>query len=348
MLNSTTEMKGDEPISAKQWSQRLNKYRNPSIARSIFELAVTVIPFAALWVATWIFTDAGIWYLLPILWVVAAGLLVRIFLIQHDCGHGSFFASKFVNDWVGRVLGVLTMSPYDSWRHAHAIHHAASGHLEHRGVGDIDTLTVEEYLARSARDKFTYRLYRHPIVMFGIGPTYQFLLRHRLPSGPLFKSWHGWSSTMITNLVLAGIITALVYLVGFWNFILIQLPITILAASIGVWLFYVQHQFEDTFWGDSDDWNRHEAALHGSSYYDLPSVLRWFTANIGVHHVHHLSCGIPYYRLHTVLQENPELKEVNRFTLWESFKCVRLVLWDAAQKKLISFKEVKEVQALAA
>ena len=202
-----------------------------------------------------------------------------------------------MNDWVGRVIGVLTLTPYDFWRRAHALHHASSGNLDRRGIGDIDTLTVREYLALPRRRRLLYRLYRHPLVMFGIGPVYNFVFRQRLPMGFMRSGWQPWLSTMATNVAIAILRRGVMWLVGVGPFLLVHLPITLLAAAIGVWLFYVQHQFEDTFWERDEGWNFHEAALHGSSHYDLPRVLRWFTANIGVHHVHHLCSRIPYYRL---------------------------------------------------
>lgn len=262
-------------------------------------------------------------------------------MIQHDCGHGSFFRQRRVNDWVGRALGVLTLTPYDTWRRAHAIHHAGAGNLQRRGIGDIDTLTVSEYRALSAWGRLRYRLYRNPLVMFGIGPIYLFVLRHRLPLMPERNGRAGWISAMATNVAVAGAATGLIWLLGAGPFLLVQLPITLAAGAAGVWLFYVQHQFAETYWSDERDWSLHEAAFHGSSHYDLPTVLRWFTANIGMHHVHHLSSRIPYYRLPRVLRDHPELQGVSRLTLLQSFGCVRLALWDETSKRLVSFREAQ-------
>lgn len=200
----------------------------------------------------------------------AAGFLVRVFMIQHDCGHGAFFRRRWANDWLGRVIGVVTLTPYDHWRHSHAMHHASSGNLERRGIGDIDTLTVREYLGLSRWRRLGYRLYRHPVVMFGIGPTFLFLVQHRLPIGEMRSSWRPWLTTMGTNAAIALLVVTTMWFVGVGLFIRGHLPITLLAASIGVWLFYVQHQFEDTFWAKASSWNLHEAALHGSSHYDRP------------------------------------------------------------------------------
>jgi omega-6 fatty acid desaturase (delta-12 desaturase) len=262
-------------------------------------------------------------------------------MIQHDCGHGSFFRYRPANDWVGRLLGVLTLTPYDDWRRAHAIHHANSGNLERRGVGDIDTLTVREFKALAFWGQLRYRLYRHPLVIFGLGAAYQFLVRHRLPIGSIRGGWQVWISAMATNFSIAIVVTTLVWFVGIGPFLLVHLPITLLAGSVGVWLFYVQHQFEQTIWAHSGEWSFHEAALHGSSHYDLPRVLRWFTANIGVHHVHHLCSRIPYYRLPQTLRDHPDLRSVSRLTLFKSFGCVRLVLWDESRRRLVSFRDVR-------
>ena len=276
----------------------------------------------------------------------AAGLLLRLFVLQHDCGHGSFFRTRAVNDWVGRIIGTVTLTPYDAWRRSHNAHHASSGNLDERGFGDIDTLTVREYLALSRWRRLRYRAYRHPLVMFGIGPAYLFLVRHRLPVGLMRKGWEPWISTMATNAATAALIVAMIWLVGAGPFLLVQLPIVLLAASMGVWLFYVQHQFEDTVWAEDPAWNMHEAALHGSSHYDLPPVLRWFTANIGVHHVHHLCSRIPFYRLPEVLRDHPERGETSRLTIMESLNSVRLVLWDEERQQLISFRDLQRRNSL--
>jgi len=325
---------------ARTWTQILASYRQPSSGRSILEILITIVPLVALWALTWAVLDLGYWLSL-LLAVPAAGFLVRLFMIQHDCSHGAFFRHRLANDWVGRVIGVLTLTPYGFWRRTHAIHHATSGNLARRGLGDVDTLTVAEYRARSLLGRLCYRLYRHPLVMFGVGPAYLFVLQHRLPVGLMRGGWQPWFSTMATNLAIAVIVATLIFFLGIKAFLLVHLPIMLLAASAGVWLFYVQHQFEHTTWDDDGDWNLHEAALHGSSHYDLPAVLRWFTANIGVHHIHHLCSRIPYYRLPRVLRDHPELGGIGRLTLWQSFRCVRLVLWDDTQRRLVSFREAR-------
>ena len=329
---------------ARNWTQILARYRSPNDARSIFEIAVTLVPLAGLWVLAWAALHFGYWWLSLLLAVPAAGFLVRLFMIQHDCGHGAFFRHRLANDWVGRVIGVLTLTPYDFWRRTHALHHASSGHLERRGIGDIDTLTVREYLARSFWGRLGYRLYRHPLVMFGIGPAYLFVFQHRLPVGLFRGGWQPWLSTMATNLAIAVVVAGLIRFIGVGPFLLVHLPIMLLAGSIGVWLFYVQHQFELTYWAHDGEWTLHEAALYGSSHYDLPGILRWFTANIGVHHVHHLCSRIPYYRLPRALRDYPELRGMSRLTLLQSFRCVRLVLWDESRRRLISFREMSRLR----
>jgi len=300
-----------------------------------------VAPLAALWAAMWALMHVSYWLSLA-LSLPAAGFLVRVFMIQHDCGHGAFFRTRAINDWVGRVLGVITLTPYDYWKNSHAAHHAGSGNLERRGHGDIETLTVSEYLAKGWRGRLGYRLYRHPLVMFGIGPTYLFLVQHRAPLGLLpGASWKPWLSAMSTNAGIAAVAALLMWLIGPGTFLVIHAPIFLLASTAGVWLFYVQHQFEETRWAHEVEWSLPKAALVGSSHYDLPVVLRWFTANIGVHHVHHLASRIPFYRLREVLRDFPELANVSRLTLAESLRCVRYALWDEDAQQMISFAALR-------
>ena len=346
MLRDQNAILVSSPSEARGWTQILARYRVSSPVRSIVELAITAGPFVLLWVLMWATLDLGYWLCL-LLALPAAGFLVRLFMIQHDCGHGAFFRHRLANDWVGRLIGVLTLTPYDFWRRTHAIHHATSGNLDRRGTGDIDTLTVDEYLARSRWGRLRYRVYRHPIIMFGIGPVYLFILRYRLPIGHMRGGWEPWFSTMATNVAIAALVATMIWLTSLGAFLLVHLPIMLLAGSIGVWLFYVQHQFEDTVWAHDRAWDLHKAALHGSSYYDLPHVLRWFTANIGAHHIHHLCSRIPCYRLPLVLRDYPELSGIGRLTLVQSFRCVRLVLWDEGQRRLISFREVRQRHAFA-
>ena len=332
--------------SARDWLPILNRYRAPSHMRSAAELVVTVVPFVLLWAAAWACLRWSYWLSFAMA-VPAAGFLVRLFMIQHDCGHGAFFRQRSANDWTGRIIGVLTLTPYDHWRTSHAVHHASSGNLDRRGIGDITTLTVGEYLAASRMRRIAYRLYRNPLVMFGLGPAYLFLVQHRYPAGEALGRWRSWVSPMATNGAIAAAVVAGMWLVGVRPFLLVHVPIIVLAASIGVWLFYVQHQFEQTFWAKDRAWTMPEAALHGSSHYDLPLVMRWFTANIGIHHVHHLCSRIPYYRLGEVLHEHPRLKDVGRITFLQSIGCVRFALWDEARRRMISFRELRALRRSA-
>jgi acyl-lipid omega-6 desaturase (Delta-12 desaturase) len=249
---------------------------------------------------------------------------------------------------VGRLLGVLTLTPYGHWRHAHAIHHASSGHLGKRGVGDIDTLTVAEYQARTYWTRLRYRVYRHPLIMFCIGPAFVFLLQNRLPAGFMRDGWRPWVSTMGTNIGIVAIGVVLGRVMGLAPLLLIGVPVMVLGAAVGVWLFYVQHQFPATYWETDPRWNARDASLYGSSHYDLPPPLRWLTANIGVHHVHHLCSRIPFYRLRDVIVDHPELQAVGRLTLWQSFGCSRLTLWDENARRLVSFAEVRRRQTAVA
>lgn len=334
---------GQSETSARSWTARLAKYREPNFGRSLFEIFITVVPFAILWALCAAAVITGHWWGL-ILTIPASGFLVRLFILQHDCGHGSLFASRTLNDWVGRIIGVFTLTPYDYWRRTHAVHHASAGNLDRRGIGDIDTLTVREYQALSPFGRFKYRLYRNPIVMFGLGPAWLFVCQYRLPIGLMRAGAQPWVSTLATNLAIIFPIAFMIWLVGLVPFLAVQIPITLMAATGGVWLFYVQHQFEDTHWSENDEWEFAHAALHGSSHYDLPQPIRWLSGNIGIHHVHHLAAKIPFYRLPEVLRDFPELKDMSRITFLDSLKCVKLVLWDENAKRLITFREA---QALA-
>ena len=336
-----------EQPSAAAWGRRLAPYRQPRTMRGVVEVVATIVPFALAWGLMYLGLQFQLFWLHALLVLPAAGLLVRLFMIQHDCGHGAFLARRRSNDRLGRAISLLTLTPYDHWKRSHAIHHASSGNLDRRGIGDIDTLTVAEYRALSLWGRLRYRAYRHPAVMFGIGPAYLFLLENRLPLGFMRQGWQPWVSTMATNLAVALAAGLMIRAIGLVPFILVHGPIVVLAAAAGVWLFYVQHQFATTHWSRAADWNVHDAALYGSSHYDLPPILRWFTANIGVHHVHHLASRIPFYRLPEVLRDHPELKKVGRLTLWQSLQCVRLVLWDEHAQRLISFRDFRRRHAAA-
>ncbi len=322
--------------SSPRWAKRLAPYARPDNRRAAFELAVTLALYVLCWLAM-LALYAAHPVLTLLLSIPAAGLMIRLFIVQHDCGHAAMFASSRANDWIGRALGVLTMTPYDYWRHAHALHHASSGNLDKRGIGDIDTLTVAEYKALGPLGRLRYRAYRHPLVMFVLGPAYLFLIQHRMPFSAIGNSHIPWGNLMATNAGIAALWGLLAWLVGWQAFLLIQVPIIVIGASIGVWLFYVQHQFDPTYWERAPLWQRERAALEGSSFYDLPKPLMWITGNIGIHHVHHLVSRIPFYRLPQVIADFPELVGESRLTFWQSLKCVRLTLWCEQTKRLVPF-----------
>lgn len=327
----------------KRWAEILGPYAAPDAKRSCFELLVTAVPFALLWALMLLCLQRyGFWVCLPLA-LPAAGFLVRLFMIQHDCGHGSFFRRRATNDSVGRIVGVLTLIPYDYWRRTHAVHHATTGNLDRRGMGDVDLLTVAEYRALPRWRRTAYRVSRNPLVLLGLGPLYLFILKYRLPVGLMRDGKGVWISTMATNLAIAAVVVGLCAGVGVRDFLLVQLPITFLAGAAGVWLFYVQHQFEDTYWAKQPGWSFHAGALQGSTHYDLPGVLGWFTAHIGIHHVHHLASRIPSYRLPETLDDHPELREIGRLTFRQSLECFRLGLWDEASRRLIAFRELRGV-----
>ncbi len=320
----------------------LRNYREPIPARSVFELIVTLVPFVAIWAAAWWMLSINT-FLSVLLAIVNAGFLVRTFMIQHDCGHGAFFKDRQLGDWIGRVLGVVTLTPYDVWRRTHSIHHATTGNLDQRGVGDLPTLTVNEYRGKSPLGRFLYRLVRHPLFLFGIVPFYTFFLQNRLPVGLMRSGWRYWVSSQATNAAIGGVLALLIWFGGLEVIYFIFLPTMLLAASIGMWMFYVQHQFEETTWDRQEDWNIQSAALHGSSHYVLPPVLNWITANIGAHHLHHLASRIPFYRLPEALQELGDISSARRLTFRESLRCAALALWDEDRRRLVSFAEARRL-----
>jgi omega-6 fatty acid desaturase (delta-12 desaturase) len=336
--------RNDDVIAANSkgaWSRRLAPYRQAKASRSVLELCITAAPLLCIWAAAWLLHGEGLWWAALLLTIPAAGFLVRLFMIQHVCGHGSFFGPRALNDWVGRIIGVFTLTPYDYWRQTHAIHHATSGNLDRRGLGAIEILTVEEYRALSRLRRLGYRLYRHPLVLFGLGPAFVFFFMQRLPVGMMRGGWRPWASVLGNAAAALVGLGALIRLFGLGPVLMVNVLTMLLAATIGVWLFYIQHQFEGASWARSAEWTREGAALSGSSHYELPGVLRWFTANIGIHHVHHLASGIPFYRLPKVLHDHPELRPMSRVRLMESFRCARLALWDEAVGRLVSFREAR-------
>jgi omega-6 fatty acid desaturase (delta-12 desaturase) len=327
---------GTPELDPRQLVSELKAYADPRVSQSLWELGITLVPYLLLCALMFFEVAAGNLLALP-LTLPTGLLLLRLFLIQHDCGHGSFLPSRVGNDWLGRALGVLTFTPYDCWRRSHALHHASTGNLDHRGFGDVDTLTVREFSARSRWGRLRYRIYRHPIVLLGVGPAYLFLLRHRLPIGLMKDGWSYWVSATATNAATGLLLAGLVWHFGVSTVTVVALPVLLVAASTGVWLFYIQHQFEEAHWDKDADWSFHDAALRGSSHLVLPAPLRWITANIGVHHVHHLVSRIPFYRLPEVLKAYPWLSELNRFTAGQTVATLRLTLWDEDQRRLIPF-----------
>jgi omega-6 fatty acid desaturase (delta-12 desaturase) len=344
-MNQTPDFTRAQPVTrdARDWVKILAAYREPNEWRSAFELAISFGPFVALWALAWWSMSISYWLTFG-LSVLASGFLLRMFTIQHDCGHGSLFKNRVVSDWVGRVLGVFTLTPYDVWRRTHSMHHASSGDLGRRGMGDVHTLTLAEYNARSPFQQLLYRMYRHPITLFVLGPGYLFLLQNRMPLGLMGDAKY-WVSAGGTNAALASALGLVLYFGGWAAIVLIFLPSSLIAATAGVWLFYIQHQFEETRWEQSEDWQLHDSALHGSSHYALPKPLQWMTANIGIHHVHHLYSRIPFYRLPQVLRDHEELATGTRMTVRESFACARLHLWDEKSKRLMSFAQAHSASA---
>jgi omega-6 fatty acid desaturase (delta-12 desaturase) len=321
------------------WRKLVAQYQQPDLRTSIWQV---VNSFGGLFVSLvfiYLSLRVGYWLTLP-LSVVAAGFLVRIFIIQHDCGHGSFFKARRANDLIGTACSVFTMIPYRFWRRSHAIHHAHHAELEERGIGDVWTMTVDEYWAAPWWKRITYRVFRHPLFLFGIAPTINFVILTRLPVGGE-TSWKSGEKASIwwTNFAITSWVVSFGLLVGFGTLVAIYLPVMVVAASTGVWLFYVQHQFERTYWEHTPEWDYTLAAMHGSSYYELPRVLQWFTGNIGFHHIHHLSPRIPNYNLQKCHEENPTLQRVVRLTIGSSLRTIWLVLWDEEQRCLVTFQE---------
>lgn len=341
-MTSETNVAQSRQESARAWVLKLARYREPSTWRSVFELAITLVPFIFLWILAWAALEVSPWLSLALA-MVNGGFLVRIFIIQHDLGHSSYFANRTVSDWLGRALGVITLTPYDVWKRTHALHHAHHGDLDHRGIGDVLTLTVAEYRERTRWGRLMYRLYRHPVVLFVLGPSYLFILQNRLPLGLMNSGWRYWTSAMGTNALIVMVVSLILWMGGLMPLLLIYIPTSVIGATIGVWLFYVQHQFEETHWAKDPDWQIHDAALEGSSHYQLPKPLQWLTGNIGIHHVHHLYSRIPFYRLTEVLRDQPALARAQKLTVRDSLACVKLRLWDEKTQRLVSFAEMRNL-----
>jgi omega-6 fatty acid desaturase (delta-12 desaturase) len=332
--------------TSKNWASLrmiLSRYQQPSRGRSLWQFISSFCAYGLLWYL--MVLSLRVSYLLTLLLaVLAAGFMMRLFIIFHDCGHGSFFKTRWGNDLVGTITGFLTFTPYHHWKHDHAIHHATAGDLDRRGVGDVFTMTVREYQELPWWRRLVYRIWRHPLVMFPLGAFLVFSVFHRFHrpgSGSLERR-----SVILTNLVLAGMIAVLVYLLGWQTYLMLQIPVLLVASTVGVWLFYVQHNFEGTYWVRHADWDFIEAGLQGSSFYKLPALLQWFSGNIGFHHIHHLNARIPNYLLPACYRENP-IFHVRPLTILSSLRSLNLRLWDEETSRMVGFGFLKGISANA-
>jgi omega-6 fatty acid desaturase (delta-12 desaturase) len=331
---------GDQSARTAFWRDELARYEQAHHGRALLDLATSALPYLAFSVAMYLALSVS--YLLTLaLAIPAAIFLVRTFIVFHDCTHGSFLGSKRANAWLGRVLGLLLLSPFTRWRHDHAVHHATAGDLTRRGTGDVRTLTVAEYGELPWRGRLGYRLLRNPLVMFGLGPIAAMIVGPRIVARGARPRMR--RSVIATNIALATIVGGLCLAIGWRDFLLVWAPPALLAGSIGIWLFYVQHQFEDVYWESGDDWRYADAALRGSSYLKLPLPLQFCTGNIGYHHVHHLSARIPNYNLRRAHEENPIFHDVPTLSLWDALLAPRLKLWDEERGRLVTFAQARQV-----
>jgi len=321
-------------VDKKTVNAIVSRYQKPDLKRCIWQMVDSFVPYLLSWYLMYLSLSVSYWLTL-VLALPAAGFLIRIFIIFHDCGHGSFFKSSRANHFLGMITGILAFTPYYEWRHNHAIHHATAGDLDKVGPGSVLTLTVEQYKNASTWGKIKYRIYRNPLIMFTIGALLNFLVIHRFTSSISNKKDR--QSVHLTNFAVVGLAVLLSLLMGFKAFLLIQLPIIAFASIFGVWLFYLQHQFEGVYWARHDKWDRIDAALKGSSFYKLPKVLQWFSGNIGFHHIHHLSPAIPNYYLEKCHKENPIFQAVKPITMFSAFKSFSLRLYDEAAGKLVGY-----------
>src|SRR5882672_5176417 len=329
------------PVAMLSWKQAVTKHEGPMLRKSVWQIINTLIPYLSL-CGLMVWTLHISYWLTLALAVPAAGFMVRTFIIFHDCAHGSFFRSQRANDFLGFVTGVLTFTPYRQWRHKHVLHHATSGDLDRRGTGDIWTLTVQEYVEASRWKRFAYRICRNPFVLFVVAPMYLFLIHQRFPSrgvGDRARRGVHW-----TNGALLAIAVLMSLTIGLKAYLLIQLPMMMITGAVGLWLFYVQHQFEGVYWERRKDWGFTKAALDGSSFYKLPRILQWFSGNIGFHHIHHLSPRIPNYNLEKCHKADPLFQQVKPITLFSSFKTATYRLWDEKSRKLVGYRHLRELR----
>jgi len=341
MNNNPAISGGERPTDTLAWKKLVAPYQTPAVWRSIWQIVNTLVPYAALWYLMYRSLAVSYWLTLPLA-ILAGGFLVRVFIIFHDCGHGSFFKSRRAVDIVGFIAGVLTFTPYYHWHWQHAIHHGTAGDLDRRGLGDVTTWTVQEYLEASRWQRLMYRLSRNPILLFVLAPLFLFMVKQRFVSagaGPRERRSVHW-----TNLAVLGMVAGLSWLFGVKAYLLIQLTVMAVAGSVGLWLFYVQHQFEDVRWARQDQWDFVTAALQGSSFYKLPKILQWFTGSIGFHHIHHLSPRIPNYNLEKCQQAVPLFHTVKPITLFASFKSLTFRFWDEQSQKLVGFDRLRALR----
>ncbi len=344
MTNDAKSAPQGSEADISNWKEIVARYQKPSVARSVWQIVNTVVPYIGIWALMYVTVQISWWLTIPLA-ILAGGFMVRMFIIFHDCGHSAYFKSQKANHFVGAITGVLTFTPYYHWRWEHAIHHSSSGDLDRRGTGDVWTMTVQEYLESSRWKKFSYRLARNPFILFVLAPLALFLVLQRVPKlrAPARERY----SVYWTNLALGAMAAGLIWVFGLKAYLIIQITVLMAAGSAGVWLFYVQHQFEGVYWERANDWDYAQAALQGSSFYKLPKILQWFSGNIGFHHIHHLSPRIPNYHLEKCHKAEPLFQTVKPVTLFGSLKSFTFRLWDEQQRKLVGYRHLRTVRKQA-